>query len=88
MRVLLPFLLLAAATTVLAPSAGACHPDPALGDLASLKRYYVIPAVNYGGCPHELTLCVQVWEETNGQPGLQRTGSNPDHAVLIVCPFP
>lgn len=90
MRFLVPALLaclgFAAALTV--PTANACHPDPVIGDVAQPKDYYVIPGVWYGGCPHELTFCVQVWEETNGEPGLQRTGSNPDHAVLVVCPFP
>ena len=88
MRVLVPLLLVTAALPLVASTAGACHPDPALAELGSLKQYYVVRDVNYGGCPHELTFCVQVWEESNGQPGLQRTGTNPDHAVFVLCPFP
>ena len=89
MRLLVALMLLSAATVVLAtPPASACHPDPALADVASLPDYYVIPDAGYGGCPHEATLCLQVWRESNGQPGLQRTGWNPDTAILVVCPLP
>lgn len=88
MRTLVPILLVVAATVIAVPSASACHPDPALGPSNPLDGWYVIPDAGYGGCPHELSLCLQVWRESNGEPGLQRTGWNPDHAVLIVCPVP
>lgn len=88
MRVLAALLLLSAALPLAVPTAVACHPDPAVSDLPNPKGYYIVPDAGYGGCPHEATLCLQVWRESNGQPGLQRTGSNPDHAVLVVCPLP
>lgn len=88
MRVPIALLLVSAAAFVAVPSATACHPDPALPALKPIAGYYVVPATWYGGCPHELTLCPQVWRESNGEPGLQTTGANPDTLVVLVCPAP
>lgn len=89
MRLLAALLLLGAAvTTAPLPTAAACHPDPAVAASDSAPPYYVVPDVGYGGCPHELTVCLQVWRESNGRPGLQTGGSDPDTLVVLVCPYP
>lgn len=88
MRILVALLLLVAATVTVVPSASACHPDPVLPTGDAIDGWYVVRDVWYGGCPHELTACLQVWRESNGEPGLQRTGTDPDHAVIVVCPAP
>ena len=93
MRILLSLLLVTAATATitLGPTASACHviavdPDDAFS--SSAPGYYLVPGIDYGGCPHKLTVCTQVWRESNGQPGLQTTGSNPDMLIVLVCPYP
>jgi hypothetical protein len=35
-----------------------------------------------------LTVCLQVWREDNGQPGLQTTGEDPDTLIVLICPYP
>lgn len=88
MRNLIALLLVSATTVFIAPSAGACHLVGPIVESEPLDGWYVIPDVGYDGCPHELSACLQVWRETNGEPGLQRYGWNPDQAVVIVCPIP
>lgn len=90
---LLAVLMLATASTAFStlslPTASACHPDPAVdGDWAAAPGYYVVRDVGYGGCPHELTFCLQVWRESNGRPGLQTSGTDPDTLIVLVCPLP
>lgn len=87
MRFLVALLLLAAASFVAVPTAAACHPEPAAAT-TSAPGYYVVPDAGYGGCPHELTVCLQVWRESNGQPGLQTWGEDPDTLIVLVCPYP
>lgn len=76
------------AAFIVAPTAGACHPDPGVSVGDPVKGYYVLPNAGYGGCPHEAVVCVEVWKETNGEPGLQRWVTDHDHPVVIVCPLP
>ena len=75
MRIILPLLLVTAATVVfVAPSAGACH----VGDVSPLEAmalgHRIVVDADYGGCPHELTLCAQVWRGPT--------------LIALVCPFP
>jgi hypothetical protein len=46
---------------------------------------YIVVDVGLHGCPHVFSACVEVWRETNGQPGLQRFGSDPDELVSSTC---
>lgn len=88
MRILVPILLAVATTVTLVPSATACHPDPVLEQSNPLKGWYLVHDAWYGGCPHELTLCLQLWRESNGEPGLQRTGEETDTPFFSFCPAP
>lgn len=92
MRFLVALLLATATLSVTPlPTSAACHPDPASPweptNAVSSPGVYVVRDVGFGGCPHQASLCLQVWRETNGQPGLQTGGSNPDKLVLLVCPL-
>ena len=91
MRILVPLLLLSAATVVLSPSASACHVIVAAppGDASSvLPGYYVLPNVWMDGCPHDVHVCTQVWRESGAEPGLQTEGENADQLIVLVCPYP
>lgn len=85
MRPLVLLLFLPTTLVLAAPTANACHAvwEPPV-DLVGSARYYVIHEVDYGGCPHKLTLCVGIWEESNGQAGWQLS----DTPVVAVCPYP
>lgn len=91
MRILAALMLVAAVaavSTVPLPTASACHMPAAASASTWAPGYYVVPGVGVGGCPHDVTVCTQVWRESNGQGGLQTGGSNPDTLVVLVCPLP
>ncbi|MGV9312888.1 SpaA isopeptide-forming pilin-related protein [Streptomyces sp. NPDC003691] len=56
-------------------------PEPVLGDVSVVKEDSVTGAPLAGGV-------FQLWEETNGVPGLQTTGINPDSTIGTPCTTP